>query len=172
MCTMTMSKLLYREDTKGWRALAKMGKISRVWLFFSVLKWNKVDFSCLDISKTGKRRSVEQSLRSMVLLIKAERCFEGFMMFSNNLIVFRTWLKELFWILMSGHKKWNRAWRGGIWAWFGNLFFYESRCLQYIDIFLGTNTKMNYASYHFLGEMSLSHVWTFVPDDLQNRWFM
>ena len=31
---------------------------------------------------------------------------------------------------------------------------------------------MNYASYHFLGEMSLSHVWTFVPDDLQNGWFM
>ena len=47
-------------------------------------------------------------------------------------------------------------------------FFHESRCLQYIDIFIGTNTKMNYASYHFLGEMSLSHVWTFVPDDLQN----
>ena len=58
MCTMTMSKLLCREDTKGWRAVAKMGKISRVWLFFSVLKWNKVDFSCLDILKTGKRRSV------------------------------------------------------------------------------------------------------------------
>ena len=31
---------------------------------------------------------------------------------------------------------------------------------------------MNYASYHFWGEMSLSHVWTFVPDDLQNGWFM
>ena len=47
-------------------------------------------------------------------------------------------------------------------------FFHESRCLQYIDIFFGINTKMNYASCHFWGEMSLSHVWTFVPDDLQN----
>ena len=86
--------------------------------------WKTQCFSCLDISKTGKRRSVEQSLRSMVLLIKAERCFEGFVMFSNTLIVFRKWLKELFWFLMSWHKKWNQAWRGGCGPDLANFFLW------------------------------------------------
>ena len=92
---------LVQDITKRW-----LSSLQQVRFIFSVLQCNQVDFSCLDILKTGKRRSVrKQSLRSRVLLIKTDRCFEVFLRSENTSIVFRTWLKELFYILISGHKK-------------------------------------------------------------------